>query len=115
MITVLKEEYHKIFPAKYVLGLLNSKLMYVLLLNRGKLKSKLLELYGKPLEEIPVKEPTAEIQDCIVDSVIKILETEQENKKQITALMNIIDNKLYKLYNLSEAKIKIVEEINSNL
>ena len=115
MITVIKEDYSKTFPPKYILGLLNSKLMYVWLLNRGKLKGKLLELYGKPLEEIPVKEPTAEIRDCIVDCVIKILETEQENKKQITALMNIIDNNLYKLYNLSEAEIKIVEEINSNL
>ena len=85
MITVIKEDYSKTFPPKYILGLLNSKLMYVWLLNRGKLKGKLLELYGKPLEEIPVKEPTAEIRDCIVDCVIKILETEQENTKQITA------------------------------
>ncbi len=114
MITVIKDEYYKTFPPKYILGLLNSKLMYVWLLKRGKLKGKSLELYGKPLEEIPIKEPTPEICDNVVNIVTEILKLDKQNKERREELMRIIDQNIYHLYNLSDSEITIVEDLNNN-
>ncbi len=114
MITVIKDEYYKTFPPKYILGLLNSKLMYVWLLKRGKLKGKSLELYGKPLEEIPIKEPTPEIRDNVVNAVTEILKLDKQNKECRVKLMQIIDQNIYRLYNLSDFEITIVENLNSD-
>jgi len=41
---------------KYILALLNSTLYYKWLYYRGKRKGEMLELYAKPLKEIPIKE-----------------------------------------------------------
>lgn len=114
MITVIKDEYYKTFPPKYILGLLNSKLMYVWLLKRGKLKGKSLELYGKPLEEIPIKEPTPEIRDNVVNAVTEILKLDKQNKECRVKLMQIIDQNIYRLYNLSDSEITILENLNSD-
>lgn len=65
MITVIKKAFIKKCPTRYALALLNSKLLYVWLKNKGKLKGDLLELYGKPLEEIPIKLTT-------IDNILKI-------------------------------------------
>ena len=45
----------KEYNLKYILGLLNSKLYYIWLYNRGKRKGEILELTAKPLSEIPIK------------------------------------------------------------
>lgn len=42
--------------AKYLLALLNSKLIYFWLYYRGKRKGETLELYATPLSEIPIAE-----------------------------------------------------------
>ena len=112
MITVVKKEFKHKFPSKYVLGMLNSKLFYVWLKYRGKLKGKALELYGRPLEEIPVKVPTEEIRDSIINSVTKILDS--NNNDDVQENMNIIDRSLYQLYNLTEGEISIVESEFNN-
>lgn len=46
---------HKDYHIKYILGLLNSKLYFVWLYHKGKRKGETLELYQKPLSEIPIK------------------------------------------------------------
>lgn len=65
----------------------------------------MLELYGKPLEEIPIKEPdkeTASYLSMLVDKVISASE-------EIAPLLAEIDNAIYSLYGLSDKEIEITE------
>ena len=114
MVTVIKKQYMKDFPAKYVLGVLNSKLFYLWLRNRGKVKGKMLELYGKPLEEIPIKQPTDSIKASIVDAVSEILDCDGIDREIVRHNMEVIDQNLYELYGLTAKEIDIVEEFVNN-
>ena len=105
MITVIKKEYQKEYPPKYVLGLLNSKLYYFWLKNRGKLKGDMLELYGKPLEEIPIINASEDIKANIVECVTDLLEENGHND----VLLGKIDRLVYKACDLTDEEIKIVE------
>ena len=105
MITVIKKEYQKEYPPKYVLGLLNSKLYYFWLKNRGKLKGDMLELYGKPLEEIPIFNASEDIKANIVECVTDLLEENGHND----VLLGKIDRLVYKACDLTDEEIKIVE------
>ena len=104
MITTIKAEYSDALPAKFILGLLNSKLMYVWLKNKGKLKGDSLELYGKPLEEIPIKMLSNEAISSVKENVNDLL----DNPNNTTALSSI-DDILYEAYELSEKEVEIVE------
>lgn len=108
MITVIKEKFADSIPPKYVLGLLNSKLYYVWLCNKGKVKGDMLELYGKPLEELPIIIPDAEHRDKIIKIVEKLCSGEIcDNKDE---LQGKIDSIVYDIFELSDKEIKIVEE-----
>ena len=107
MITVIKKNFELQFPSKYVLALLNSKLYYVWLKNRGKLKGDMLEIYGKPLEEIPIKQPTKEQAFNIIQLVNTIIETDD------LSYMENIDEEIYKIFELTDKEINIVEEVNN--
>ncbi|HQM79039.1 MAG TPA: TaqI-like C-terminal specificity domain-containing protein, partial [Bacteroidales bacterium] len=58
---------------KYILALLNSKLYYLWLYYRGKRKGEFLELYQKPLSEIPIKIVPQMDQQPFIDLVDQIL------------------------------------------
>lgn len=105
MITVIKDKFRKQFPPKYVLGLLNSKLYYIWLKNKGKLKGDMLEMYGAPLEEVPicVAEPT--IIKKVIDLVDILLEEPLNDK-----VMHELDFVIYDIVGLTEQEKKIVEE-----
>lgn len=105
MITVIKNEFINEFPTKYVLGLLNSKLYYVWLKNKGKLKGDLLELYGAPLEEIPLKTASDESIAQIVSLVDKLLITPDD-----LALREAIDLVVYDIYGLTSKEVAIVNK-----
>lgn len=107
MITVIKEEYIEEYPPKYVLGLLNSKLYYLWLKNKGKLKGDMLELYGTPLEEIPIKVAELEERNEVVDLVDKLL-----NDPENPDLMEALDSVVYRIFGITEEERKIVEENN---
>jgi hypothetical protein len=102
---------------KYVLALLNSKLYYLWLYHRGKRKGEMLELYQKPLSEIPIKKTSENEQKSFIEIVDKILSITKSNdylqnpKKQakVKAIEEEIDQLVYKLYNLTQEEIKIVE------
>ena len=106
MITVIKENYLIDYPTKFVLALLNSKLYYFWLKNKGKLKGDMLELYGAPLEEIPIKKPTKEISNIICDKVSTLL----EGNLDVGTIENEIDLIIYELYGLTPEEIALVEE-----
>lgn len=101
---------------KYILALLNSKLNYFWLFNRGKRKGNYLELIVKPLSEIPIKKISEPEQKPFIELVNQILEiTGKENydpknpPPEQKLLEAKIDQMVYKLYGLTPEEIKIVE------
>ncbi len=104
---------------KYILALLNSKLYYFWLYHKGKRKGEMLELYWKPLSEIPIKKIDKNQQQPFIQIVDKILslaqssdyESDPQKQAQVKDLEKQIDHLVYKLYNLTEEEIKIIEGI----
>ena len=96
---------------KYILALLNSKLYFFWLYNKGKRKGENLELYYTPLTEIPVKKINLTEQQPFIDLVEKILSVKKQNPTvDTTELEEKIDKLVYELYSLTEEEIKIIEE-----
>jgi adenine-specific DNA-methyltransferase len=112
-------EKHSILSLKYVLSILNSKLCYLWLYYKGKKKGEILELTGKPIQEIPLKKVTEKEQQPfinIVDCILAITQDDdylQNPKKQafVETLEVKIDQLLYKLYDLTQEEIAIVERV----
>ena len=101
----------KEYNLKYILGLLNSKLYYIWLYNRGKRKGEILELTAKPLSEIPIKKATPDIQNSIVRIVDEIMDLKKCNPNHDTSsLERQIDTIVYDIYGLTDAEIKIIEQ-----
>ena len=101
----------KEYNLKYILGLLNSKLYYIWLYNRGKRKGEILELTAKPLSEIPIKKATPDIQNSIVKIVNEIIALKKSNPNHDTSsLERQIDTVVYDIYGLTDAEIKIIEQ-----
>ena len=99
------------YKLKYILGLLNSKLYYVWLYNKGKRKGESLELYQKPLSEIPIKKATSIQQREVADLVDAIIVKKKQNPKADTSdLEREIDQHVYALYNLTPEEIAIIEQ-----
>ena len=99
------------YKLKYILGLLNSKLYYVWLYNKGKRKGESLELYQKPLSEIPIKKATSIQQREVADLVDAIIVKKKQNPKADTSdLEREIDQHVYALYNLTPEEIAMIEK-----
>jgi len=95
---------------KFVLALLNSKLYFVWLYFKGKRKGEMLELYQKPLSEIPIKLVSAQEQNPFVAIVDKILAAKQRDAEADTSgLEREIDDLVYALYGLTPEEIQLVE------
>lgn len=97
------------YDLKYILALLNSKLYLFWLKLKGKRKGELLELYQKPLSEIPIKIMSKSSQSHIIDIVDKII-----NNFDIDNLLGEIDRVVYKLFELTKEEISIVEKFIQN-
>jgi len=103
---------------KYILALLNSQLYYFWLYHRGKRKGETLELYQKPLSEIPIKKISPDEQKQYVKVIDKILDITKSNdylenfekQGQVKEYEIQIDQLVYKLYNLTSEEIAIVNE-----
>ena len=102
---------HKDYHIKYILGLLNSKLYYVWLYHKGKRKGETLELYQKPLSEIPIKKTSSDIQNSIIKIVDEIIALKKTNSNHDTSsLERQIDAIVYDIYGLTDTEIKIIEQ-----
>jgi adenine-specific DNA-methyltransferase len=89
---------------------LNSTLYFLWLYHKGKRKGEMLELYQKPLTEIPIKRISANQQKPFVVLVDRILAAKQRDAKADTsALQREIDRLVYALYDLTPEEIQIVE------
>ncbi|NJL23762.1 MAG: N-6 DNA methylase [Calothrix sp. SM1_5_4] len=91
-------------PLEYLLGLLNSKLYMAWLYFRGKRKGEMLELYQKPLSEVPVHDLDKSMVAAIVKQVDK-LSKDSENKLAYEELNQII----YRAYGLTKGEISAIE------
>ena len=99
------------FDLKELLGILNSKVYYLWLCYRGKRKGEILELFQKPLSEIPIIYLQENEKNRIIDIVNKIIELKNSNKElNVTDLENEIDSIIYKALKLNPEEIKIVED-----
>jgi hypothetical protein len=93
---------------KFLVGLLNSKLIAFWLKNKGKMQGDNFQLDTEPLMQIPIKIP--EDQQPIITLVDKILSAKKENPQADTgAPEREIDKLVYELYDLSHEEIRIVE------
>lgn len=112
-ITEPKPEYQ----LKYILSLLNSNLYYIWLYNKGKRKGESLELYQKPLSEIPIKKADEQTQNkfiSIVDKILAITQTDdylqnQEKQEAVKEYEKQIDIMVYKLYELTYEEILTID------
>jgi len=105
---------------KYLLSILNSNLFYLWLYEKGKRKGEILELYHRPLSEIPIMKISFEKQIpfiTLVDQILAITKNDDyldnpTKQAQVKTLENQIDQLVYKLYNLTPEEIAIVENFN---
>lgn len=102
---------------KYVLSILNSKLIAYWLWFKGKRKGNILELYPRPVSEIPIKEIKQEDQKPfikIVDKILAITKSDdylsnEEKQLKVDEYKKQIDDLVYKLYGLTPQEIVVVE------
>ena len=95
---------------KFVLALLNSRLYFLWLYFKGKRKSEMLELYQKPLSEIPIKRIPPDAQKPFIKLVDRILASKQRDAgADVSELERQIDGLVYALYGLTPEEIKLIE------
>lgn len=99
------------YSLKYILGLLNSKLYYIWLYHKGKRKGETLELYQKPLSEIPIKRVSSEVQNSIIKIVDEIITHKKTDSRYDTSVLEQkIDTIVYNIYGLTDSEIKFIEK-----
>jgi adenine-specific DNA-methyltransferase len=97
---------------KYFLGILNSKLIYFWLYNKGQRKGEILQLFKDPLTEIPMLIGNKSQQEEIVNMVSEI-ENNIKKNNDIVDLEKNLNQYVYNLFNISESEIKIIESKTS--
>ena len=94
----------------YILGLLNSKLNFVWLYNRGKRKGEILELFQVPLSEIPIIDLDEEKKSEIAELSKRITMIKKDDPSSDTGELEAqIDSILYTEYQLTAKEIEAVE------
>lgn len=70
-----------------------------------------MELYQKPLSEIPIKKASPDIQNSIIEIVDEIIALKKANPDNDTSsLERQIDTIVYDISGLTDAEIKIIEQ-----
>lgn len=95
----------------YLLGILNSKLNFIWLYNRGKRKGETLELFKTPLSEIPIIELENDKRIRVSELAKKITYMKQNNPKLDTTIYeDEIDKIIYNAYKLTNKEIAVIEK-----
>lgn len=99
------------FNMKYLLGLLNSKLINFIYTKKFKsTKTVFSEIQARSVGELPIVLPSTDFQENISELVDKILSAKKaDNSADTSAMEAEIDRLVYSLYGLTEEEIKIVE------
>ncbi len=93
---------------KYLVGLLNSKMIAFWLRHKGKMQGDNFQLDKAPLLSIPIFKPNESISKRLENIVNQIL-TLKSQGKDTTALEQQIDNMVYKLYELTYDEVKVID------
>jgi adenine-specific DNA-methyltransferase len=108
-IVVLKEEFKEEYDLKFVLALVNSKLLDFYFKSYGKLMDYRFEYYPGPVGQLRIKK--ADDQQVFVRIVDQILDIKRNSPNEdTTRLEQEIDQMVYQLYGLTEEEINIIEE-----
>ncbi|MGQ2879436.1 type IIG restriction enzyme/methyltransferase [Campylobacter coli] len=98
---------------KYLTAILNSKLIAFWLKHKGKMQGNNYQIDKEPLLNIPIvtiNSKNQKIADELINLVDEILKVKEQDKNANTQeLENKINSLVYKLYNLNEEEIKIIE------
>ena len=106
---------------KYLTGLLNSKLMRYWLRHKGKLQGKMFQIDKEPLLDMPLHQPSAEVQTqvaTLVDSILRSIplrdgaatEAQKESvARHIEATDAQIQTIIYQLYGLTDDEVAHLE------
>ena len=95
---------------KCLLAMLNSDTYYFWLYNRGKRKGEVLELFQKPLSEIPIIIPDKDIQTELVTLADNITELRKNDRYAgASEYENRINKIIYDLFGFTEKEIDIIK------
>jgi len=105
---------------KYLVALLNSKLIAFWLKYKGKMQGNNYQIDKEPLINLPLLQPTEPDQRRFIEIVDKILVISKsgaylENpgkQAQVKEYENQIDQMVYKLYGLTDSEIEIVDNFH---
>lgn len=105
------------YSIKLLLGILNSKLIYVWLSSRGKKKGNMLELYYEPLCQIPIPiidNSNLDTSIKIVSLVDTLISLRKDNRKaNIDSYLDNINTLVFKLYKLTDQEIELIKIFNN--
>lgn len=108
--TTLKENSHGIIELKYLLCVLNSKLIYNWLYYKGKRKGEQLELFQKPLSEIPIVLPNNKVQSLFIQKAEKIIQNKlNQSDSDVSSIEREVDIMVYHLYELTYEEARIID------
>jgi len=101
---------NKIGPdLKFILGLMNSKLMNYVYSNKFKsTKTVFSEIQARSIKELPIPKISNEFENEITSLSSEII-SKKKSMADTTDLENQIDQLIYQLYELTEEEIKIIE------
>lgn len=110
-IVVLKNEYKEQYDLKYLLAIVNSKLLDFYFKSYGKLMDYRYEYYPGPVGMLMIKKTSPTKQKEFVALVDQILALKKENPSADTATLEAdIDKLVYKLYELTPEEIELVKQ-----
>ncbi len=100
------------YNPKFLLGILNSSFMSYYVVNKFRdkhLAGGYIAINKNMISEFPIVDINKHDQKPIIELVNKLLKIKNRNKKNIRNIENQIDKLVYKLYNISDKEIKIIE------
>ncbi len=106
---------------KYLIALLNSKLVEFWLFYKGKRQGNIYQIDKEPLINIPIKKATVQEQKPFINLVNEIFAIAKSEdypedslkKTKMKKYENQIDQLIYKLYDLADEEIEIIENFDS--
>lgn len=108
-VVTLKKEFAKEYDLKFILALVNSKLLDFYFKSYGKLMDYRYEYYPGPVGQLRIKR--ANNQADFVEIVNEILDIKSEDQNADTKVLEYrLDQMIYQLYLLTADEIKIIED-----
>ncbi len=112
---IIKEK--KGIELKYILALLNSRLYFHWFYHRGKRKGEILELYAKPLKEVPIHEADISTQ-ILIATLVSIINILAESNENIHLIDSVIEGCVINLYfpdHMKERGIDLLEFVERDM